>query len=308
MGHYLLGRLANAAVALATVLLLVFLLIHLVPGDPARAMLGEGAASANVAALRSKMGLDRPLSAQLIRYVTGLAHLDLGRSLRSGRPVSQMLAARYPQTLLLGVAVLLLGMTLGFPCGALAALGRHPVGTAFIRIGSGVAIVLPAFVLGPALVIIFSLALGLLPVSGGNSLAHLVLPAVTLAIPFAALLTQLLEQRLRDEMRSDYVQGLRAWGVQESRIMWRHVTPNALVPLISIVALHTGALLSGVVVTETIFGWPGIGRLLVDAIAGRDYPVVQGCVLSVACTYVVINLAGDMVQAALDPRLRDSLR
>ncbi|MBI2836758.1 MAG: ABC transporter permease [Acidobacteria bacterium] len=308
MGRYLLGRLANAAVALATVLLLVFFLIHLVPGDPARAMLGEGAASANVAALRAKLGLDRPLPAQLTTYVVGLVHMDLGRSLRSGRPVAQLLAKRCPQTLLLGVSVLLLAGTLAIPFGIFAALGRHPVGSAFVRIGSSVAIVLPAFVLGPALVMVFSLALGLLPVSGGNSLSHLVLPAVTLGLPFAALLTQLLEQRLRDELRSDYVRGLRAWGVEEKRIMWRHVAPNALVPLISIVALHSGALLSGVVVTETIFGWPGIGRLLVDAIAGRDYPVVQGCVLSVACTYVVVNLAGDMIQAALDPRLRDGLR
>jgi peptide/nickel transport system permease protein len=304
--EYLARRiLALVPVALG-VATLTFAIIHLVPGDPIVAMLGESAAPADVVAMRHQMGLDRPLFTQYLSYLGGLAVGDLGESTSYRRPVSQLIVERFPATIELAAAGMLVAILIAFPLGIIA--GSNPGGAADLG-AMGFAIVgisVPHIYLGPLLMILFSLDLRWLPLTGRGGFAHLVLPAVTLGTALAAILARMLRQSLIRVRESDYMRTARSKGLSERAALVRHGLRNALTSVVTIIGLQMGALLSGTLITEMIFSWPGLGRLLIGAIGARDYPLVEGCVLAFAMTYVVVNMATDVVYAAIDPRVRIS--
>jgi ABC-type dipeptide/oligopeptide/nickel transport system permease component len=283
---------------------LVFSLIHLIPGDPAQAMLGEAAPQADVEALRQRLGLDRPLIDQYGAFLRGVVRGDLGVSLRTGDPVTGQLLARLPATAELAAAAMLVAIACSLPLGIAAAVWR---GTAVDHAAMTLALTgisVPNFWLGPLMAIAFAVELGWLPVSGRGTLAHLVLPAVSLGAGLAAILARMTRATLLEELREPYVTAARARGVSRARAVLRHAFRNSLIPVVTLVGLQFGAVLTGAVITETIFSWPGIGRLLIQSIGFRDYPMVQGCILLIAVTYVAVNLATDLMYGVLDPRIR----
>ena len=304
MLRYFVRRVLLTVPVLLGVATLVFSLIHLVPGDPAQAMMGDGASPQDVAELRAKLGLDQPLLTQYVSFLRHAVTGDLGVSFRTGQPVTLMIVERIPATAELAVAAMLVAVMLAIPLGVVAAVWR---GTA-IDYGAmtfalaGVSI--PNFWLGPLLAIVFAVELGWLPVSGRGTLAHLVLPAISLGLALAAILARMTRASLLDELNELYVRAARARGVSNAASITRHALGNSLVPLLTIIALQFGAVLTGAVITETIFAWPGIGRLLIQSIGFRDYPMVQGCILLIAVTYVSVNLITDLMYGFIDPRIR----
>jgi ABC-type dipeptide/oligopeptide/nickel transport system permease component len=285
---------------------LVFALIHLVPGDPAQAMLGETAAASDVAELRTRLGLDRPLTTQYAHFLAGLARGDLGTSFRYKTPVTREIGQRLSRTMQLAVAAMLVAVLVAVPLGVLGALFR---GTAIDHAAMTVSLLgisMPNFWLGPLLAIGLSVQLGWLPVSGTGTWQHLVLPASTLGAALAAILARMTRASLIDELRELYVVAARARGLSSARTVVAHALRNSLIPVVTIIGLQFGAVLTGTIITETIFSWPGVGRLLIQAINFRDYPLVQGCILLIAVTYVVMNLLVDIAYAWLDPRIRYS--
>jgi ABC-type dipeptide/oligopeptide/nickel transport system permease component len=308
MHRYLIRRLVLTIPVLLGVATLVFALIHFIPGDPAHAMLGEGATPEEVQQLRERLGLNRPLIVQYGSFLKGLAHGDLGVSLRYNQPVTAQILERMPATAELAFASMTVAVLLAVPLGIAAAVWR---GTA-IDFGamtlSLVGISVPNFWLGPLLAIIFSVELGWLPVGGRGTLAHLVLPAVTLGAALAAILARMTRASLLEELREPYVLAARAKGVSRTRAILYHAFRNSLIPIVTILGLQFGVVLTGAVITETIFAWPGIGRLLIQSISFRDYPLVQGCVLLIAVTYVGVNLLTDLTYSFLDPRIRVDLK
>ena len=304
MLSFLARRLALTVVVLLGVATLVFSLIHLVPGDPAQAMLGEGAAPEDIAQLRARLGLDRPLIEQYATYMRGLAKGDLGTSLRTQQPVTGQIAERIPATAELAGAAMLVAVTLALPLGVIAAVWR---GTwvdqgAMALALAGISV--PGFWLGPLLALVFAVELGWLPVSGRGTLAHLVLPAITLGAALAAILARMTRASVLEELREQYVVAARARGASRARAVVVHALRNSLIPVVTILGLQLGAVLTGSIITETIFSWPGVGRLLIQSINFRDYPMVQGCILLIAATYVAMNLLTDVVYGWLDPRIR----
>ena len=282
---------------------LVFVLIHLIPGDPIEVMLGETAAAADKEALRRSLGLDRPLSAQYRSFLLGLAAGDLGRSLYEPASVAQIIGARFPATLQLAFCAMIAAVLIAFPLGTLAAIRRGDWPDRAALTFSLLGLSLPNFWLGPLLMIVFSIQLGWTPVSGRGGLSHLFLPALTLGLGMAAILVRIVRASLLQVMHQEYVQTARAKGLLESRVWLKHIFRNALLSVITIMSLQVGGLLAGSLVTETIFGWPGIGRLTVQAIQTRDYPLVQGCVLVIATSYVLLNFATDLLYKFVDPRV-----
>jgi peptide/nickel transport system permease protein len=297
-------RLGAAALVVLGVCTLVFLLIHLVPGDPVEAMLGEGARPADRTALAAALGLDRPLGQQYLTYLRGLVQLDLGQSFVYQRPVVALLADRLPATLTLAAVALALALLLAIPLGVIAACRRgralDGVAMGFSLLGSSI----PNFWLGPMLILVFSLWLGWTPVSGREGPVSLILPAITLGTSLAAILARMVRSSVLEVLGEDYVRTARAKGLAPAAVLWRHALRNAWLPVLTLVGLQLGGLLGGAVITETVFAWPGLGSLLVEAIQGRDYPVVQGCVLLVSLAYVLVNTATDLVYAWVDPRIR----
>jgi peptide/nickel transport system permease protein len=282
----------------------VFLLIHLIPGDPVQAMLGESAAPADIAVLRGRLGLDRPLIVQYGAFLEGLVTGDLGTSLRTNQTVVTALAERLPATVELAAAAMIVALAFALPMGTIAAVRA---GTRLDQITMTAALVgisMPNFWLGPLLAIVFSIVLGWLPVSGRGTLAHLILPSVTLAAPLAAVLARMTRASVLEELRELYVLAARARGVSRTRAVLRHAFRNSLVPIVTLLGLQLGGLLTGAVITETIFAWPGVGRLLIQSIGFRDYPMVQGCILLIAVMYVSLNLLADLLYGMLDPRIR----
>ena len=304
MLRYVVRRVLLAVPVLIGVATLVFSLIHLVPGDPAQAMMGDGALPQDVAELRKNLGLDQPLLTQYVSFLRHAVTGDLGVSFRTGQPVTRMIAERVPATAELALASMFVAIVIAVPLGVVAAVRR---GTA-VDVGAmtfalaGVSI--PNFWLGPLLAIVFAVELGWLPVSGRGTLAHLVLPSVSLGLALAAILARMTRASLLDELNELYVRAARARGVSRSASIAVHALRNSMVPLLTIVALQFGAVLTGAVITETIFAWPGIGRLLIQSIGFRDYPMVQGCILLIAVTYVTVNLVTDVLYGVLDPRIR----
>lgn len=304
MARYIVRRLLLTVPVLLGVATLVFALIHLVPGDPAQAMLGEGATIEEVNALRSQLGLDEPLLVQYKSFLGGILRGDLGTSFRYGTPVAAEIRARLPNTALLAVAAMIAAILFAIPLGILAAVFR---GTAIDHAAMTAALAgisMPNFWLGPLLAILFAVQLGWLPVSGTGSPAHLVLPAVTLGAALSAILARMTRASLLEELRELYVLAARARGLSPRRAVLRHAFRNSLIPIVTIVGLQFGAVLTGTIITETIFAWPGIGRLLIQSINFRDYPLVQGCILFISVTYVAMNLLTDLTYGFLDPRIR----
>ncbi len=286
------------------VLVLTFLLVHLVPGDPVDVMLGDSASVADRAGLRAELGLDQPTLAQFGGYLNKLAHGDLGRSIHTKTPIIELIQTRYPATLKLALLALGLGLALGVPLGIFAALHAGKWQDFVVTIISVRFSAMPAFWLGPVLMLIFAVWLGWLPVNGMESNASIVLPALTLGLGLSAILTRMTRTSLLEVLHEDYIRTARAKGLPETTIILRHALRAALLPIITIVGLQMGSLLAGAVITETIFSWDGVGRLLVESIEKRDYPVTQACVLVVALSYVLVNLATDLVYTWVDPRAR----
>jgi peptide/nickel transport system permease protein len=302
-------RAAITLPVLWVVVTVVFLLIHLVPGDPIVQMLGEGATASDVSTLRHSLRLDLPVHTQYADYCRGLIHGDLGQSLRLHDSVLRLILQRYPYTLALTLGALLIGVGLAIPAGVVSARHRNGWVDRVVGVGSLVGLSFPNFALGPILILVFAIGLGWLPVSGagngaGDLLRHLVLPSVTLGLGLAAILTRMVRTSMLEEMGQDYIRTARAKGLSERSVVYRHALRNALNPVLTVVGLQFGSLLAGAIVTETIFGWPGLGRMTLSAISNRDYPLVQGCILAVGVTYVAINLLTDAAYAVADPRLR----
>jgi ABC-type dipeptide/oligopeptide/nickel transport system permease component len=300
------GRLLWALPALWLIVTMVFLLIHVVPGDPVVQMLGEGARAEDVDQLRHALGLDLPLGVQYARYLEGVARGNLGVSLRYRQPVTRIVFERYPATLELATVALLVCVVLALPAGIFAAARQGRAADNAIGVVSLMGLSVPNFALGPLLILAFSIGTGWLPVSGRGGWQHLALPAVTLGAALAAILTRMVRAAMLEELSADYVRTARAKGLTERRVLVRHALPNALLPVITIVGLQFGTLLAGTIVTEMIFSWPGIGRLAVDAIEARDYPLLQGCILVIAVSYILVNLATDVLYSLVDPRVRFS--
>jgi ABC-type dipeptide/oligopeptide/nickel transport system permease component len=284
---------------------IVFLLIHLVPGDPIEQMLGEGARPADIAALRHSYGLDAPLSQQYLHYWRGVLHGDLGRSLRFNDTVTHLVLARYPYTIELAAAAVLLALALAIPAGITAALHRNRWQDQTLGVVSLLGLSFPGFALGPILILLVSIKLGWLPVSGTGDISHLILPAITMSSALAAILTRMVRTAMLEELGQDYIRTARAKGVPERTVVYKHALRNAMIPVITLVGLQFGALLAGAIVTEKIFSWPGIGQLTVSAISNRDYSLLQGCILAVGLTYVLVNLATDVLYLVVNPRIRD---
>jgi ABC-type dipeptide/oligopeptide/nickel transport system permease component len=304
MTRRILGRLLWALPALWLIVTMVFLLIHIVPGDPVVQMLGEGARAEDVQQLRHALGLDLPLGVQYERYLAGVVHGNLGTSLRYQQPVLQVVLEHYPATLELAFVALAVCILLAVPAGVIAAARQGRPTDHAIGVISLLGLSMPNFALGPLLILLFSIEIGWLPVSGRGGIAHLVLPAATLGAALAAILVRMVRSAMLEELSSDYVRTARAKGLSERRVLLRHALPNALLPVVTIIGLQFGSLLAGTIVTEMIFSWPGIGRLAVDAIESRDYPLLQGCILVIAVSYVLVNLLTDVLYAAVDPRVR----
>jgi peptide/nickel transport system permease protein len=302
--RFLLRRLVLTIPVLLGVATLVFALIHIVPGDPVQSMLGESAAPADVLELRRRLGLDQPLYAQYLGFLRGAVVGDLGRSLRTNQPVTAAIAERLPATFELALAAMTMAIVCAVPLGILAAVRAGSAVDLGATTLALVGISIPNLWLGPLLAIVFSVGLGWLPVSGRGTLAHLVLPSITLGAPLAAVLARMTRASVLDELRELYVLAARARGVSRARAVLRHAVRNSLIPIVTVVGLQFGAVLTGAVITETIFAWPGVGRLLIQSITFRDYPLVQGCILMIAVTYVAMNLLTDLVYGLLDPRIR----
>lgn len=300
----LLKRLVGVLPVVFGVLLLTFLLIHLVPGDPVEVMLGESAAAADRAQLRADLGLDRPLPVQFADYLVRLAHGDFGRSIHSRDEISSLLAERLPATAKLAISALLVALCIGLPLGIAAALNHRGWPDRVATLTSLTLSAMPHFWLGPLLMLVFALWLGWLPVSGMEGWTSIVLPSLTLGSGLAAILTRMTRASLLEVLHEDYVRTARAKGLPERTVILRHALRAALLPVVTVVGLQLGFLLTGAVITETVFGWEGVGRLLVESIQKRDYPVSQACVLVIALIYVVVNLLTDLAYARLDPRVR----
>ncbi|MFZ4793179.1 MAG: nickel ABC transporter permease [Blastocatellia bacterium] len=301
----LLKRLLLVIPAIWAVVTLVFLLIHLVPGDPVQNALGENATADQVVELRHRLGLDKPLTVQYIDYWRGVLSGDLGVSLvNPGDDVLEKILLRYPATIELTLAGLMVAILISVPLGVAA--GSHQ-GKWIDHVASVVALLgisLPGFVLGPLMIYLFAIQLDLLPVSGRYGITYLILPSVTMGAALASILTRMIRSSVIEELEEDYVRTARAKGLSEPVVIFRHVLRNGLIPVVTVLGLQFGVLLAGAIITETIFSWPGLGRLTIDSINSRDYPMVQGCILMIALTYILANLLTDFAYRLLDPRIR----
>jgi len=279
-------------------------MIHIVPGDPVEQMLGEGAAPGELAQLRHSLDLDQPLLKQYGHYLKQLAHGDLGQSLKYQAPVRRIIFDRYPATLQLALLALLVCAAIAIPAGILAAHRRGQAADRAVGLFTLFGLAIPNFALGPLLILLFSIEIGVLPVSGRAGALSYILPAATLGAALAAILTRMVRGAMLEELSSDYVRTARAKGLGTAAVLLRHAFRNALIPVITILGLQFGTLLAGTIVTETIFSWPGIGRLTVQAISSRDYPLLQGCILVISVSYVLVNLLTDLLYSFIDPRVR----
>ena len=304
MRNYILRRILLTVPVIFGVSTLVFLFIHFIPGDPVQVMLGENAQQADVEKLRHGLGLDQPLGEQYLLFLKGLLTGNIGTSIHTGQPIIASIIQRLPATLELTLASMLVAILLSIPLGVISASKQYSLfdnGSMFFAL---LGISMPNFWLGPLLILLFSVNLGWLPVSGRGGLDHLILPAITLGTALAAKLTRMTRSSVLEILHEDYITTSRAKGLRECVVIFKHALRNALIPVITVLGIQFGALLSGALITETIFAWPGIGRLTIKAIRTRDYPLVQGCVLVIAFGYILANLLTDLSYAWADPRIR----
>lgn len=304
MGAYIRRRLIQSVVVVWGVSVLVFFLLRLAPGDPVSLLLVESASPEQIADAKAKWGLDKPIPVQYAVFLGRALQGDLGDSLFFQEPAIEVLMERMPATLQLSAAALLFSLSVAIPIGLLSALKRD---TFWDYLGTGLAMLgqaIPPYWLGIMLILVFSVALGWFPTSGRGTLSHLVLPAITLGSVLMALVTRLVRSGMLDVMNEDYVRTARAKGLRERAVIIRHALRNILIPLVTVVGLQLGALFGGAVITESIFAWPGVGRLALQSINARDYPMVQAAVLVISVVYVFLNLAVDLLYVYLDPRIR----
>ena len=304
MVHFLISRLASALVVALGVSCLVFFFLHLAPGDPVDVMLGEVAQAADRQALREALGLTQPLPVQLGHYLAGVFTLDFGTSIHTQRPVAEMIVERLPATFELAVVALCVAVVIAFPLGVIAAVRKGSGWDQSAMMVSLVGVSVPNFLMGPLLILVFSLWLGWFPVSGREGVGAIVLPALTLGTALAAVLSRMVRASVLDALGEDYIRTARAKGLSQTVVVWRHAMGNAMLPVTTLLGLQLGALLGGAVITEVVFSWPGLGQLTVESIQKRDYPVVQGCVLVISLTYVAVNTLTDVLYGWLDPRVR----
>ena len=299
-------RLLGVVPVVFGVVLLTFLLVHAVPGDPVEVMLGESASSADRTQLRADLGLNQPIYMQFGVYLNKLVHGDLGVSIHSKKPIIDLLAERLPATAKLALLALSFAIFIGLPLGIIAALKVNQWPDKLANLLSLSISAMPHFWMGPMLMMVFALWLGLLPVSGMESGAAIILPALTLGFGLAAILTRMTRASMLEVLHEDFIRTARAKGLTEYAVILRHALRAALLPIVTVLGLQLGSLLAGTVITETVFSWDGVGRLLVESIEKRDYPVTQACVLVVALLYVAVNLATDIIYTKIDPRVRFS--
>lgn len=304
MRGYLANRLLLSLLAVWGVATLVFLVIRLVPGDPAVVFAGPSATAAQIERVRVRLGTDRPLLAQYLGFTADVLRLDFGVSYRWNRPVASLVAERVPATALLAASALAIAVVVGVPLGVLAAQHRGRWLDKAISVASLVGQALPNFWIGIVLILVLSARLRLLPSSGIGTWRHLVLPALTLSLPLLGLLVRLVRAGLLEVLNEDFVRTARARGLSDRAVLIKHAGRNTLIPVVTMIGLQFAQMLGGAVVIETVFGWPGLGRLLVDAVGTRDYAIVQAAVIFIAIGYTVVNLLVDLSYGALDPRVR----
>lgn len=286
------------------VVTLVFLLIHIVPGDPALQLVGENASEQQIQAARAELGLDKPLITQYADYWRGLVRGEWGENPVTRQTVLSRIASRYPATIKLAIAAMFIATLISIPLGVTAATHRGSAIDSGSTLIALLGISLPSFALGPLLILLFSVEFGITPVSGAGGLAHIILPAITLGAGLSAILTRIVRSSVLEELGEDYVRTARAKGLPERKVIYKHVLKNGLIPVVTVLGLQFGVLLAGAIITERVFSWPGVGSLLVDSIAERDYKLTQGCILVIAATYVLVNTVTDLLYRFLDPRIK----
>ena len=304
MGNFLLRRLLLLIPVLWGVATLVFLLLHFIPGDPVDLMLGDSALGTDRETLRDQLGLNDPLIIQYLRYFGDLLQGDWGTSLFSNKPVFEEIMERVPATMELMLGAMVVTILVAMPLGLIAAVNKGTWIDQGAMIFSLLGVSIPNFWLGPMLILLFSIHFDLLPVNERGGLEHLILPALTLGTSLASILARITRSSVVETLQAEYIRTARSKGISELRILFRHALRNALIPIVTVIGLQVGVLLSGAIITEAIFDWPGLGNLLISAINSRNYPLVQGCVLFIAGSYVMVNLVIDLLYAYLDPRIR----
>ncbi|MBI2247011.1 MAG: ABC transporter permease [Armatimonadetes bacterium] len=301
---YLAKRIMLAFPVLLGVSVVVFVMIRLIPGDPAELMAGQAATEEVVRGIRESLGLDRPVIVQYAVFLRNTLRADLGKSLFNGAPVTEELAQRLPRTARLALASIVVAILIGVPAGILSATRHLSWVDSAVMVLALAGVSMPIFWLGLNLILVFAVRLHWLPAIGHETWKHLILPSFTLGAASAAIIARMTRSAMLEVLRQDYVRTARAKGVAEQTVIGRHALRNALIPVVTVVGLQLGTLLSGAVLTESVFAWPGVGRLLVDAVLARDYPIIQGTVLLIATTFVLLNVVVDMAYAVLDPRIR----
>ncbi len=304
MGNLLLRRLLLLIPVLWGVATLVFLLLHFIPGDPVDLMLGDSALGTDRETLRDQLGLNDPLIVQYLRYFGDLLQGDWGTSLFSKKPVFEEIMERVPATMELMLGAMVVTILLAMPLGLIAAVNKGTWIDQGAMIFSLLGVSIPNFWLGPMLILLFSIHFDLLPVNERGGLEHLILPALTLGTSLASILARITRSSVVETLQAEYIRTARSKGISELRVLFRHALRNAFIPIVTVIGLQIGVLLSGAIITEAIFDWPGLGNLLISAINSRNYPLVQGCVLFIAGSYVMVNLVIDLLYAYLDPRIR----
>jgi peptide/nickel transport system permease protein len=304
MTQYIIRRLLQMIPITLGILTLIFSLIHLIPGDPAMQIAGEGARPEDVQSVRKALGLDQPLWKQYVTYITNLAHGDLGRSFRTNESVAREIAARYPATMVLAFGSMFVALLVAFPLGIISAIYRNSWIDNVARFFALIGVSMPSFWFGPLLIIAFAINRTWFPVSGREGWRSLVLPSITMGLALSAILTRMIRVSLAEELNQLYVTTAIAKGVTRGKAIFRHALKNALIPVITILALQFGSLLTGAIITEQIFSWPGLGRLLIQSITTRDYPQVQASILVIALTYIMVNFISDLLYGVVDPRIK----
>ena len=301
---YLLQRILTTIPIVFGVVTFTFLLIHLIPGDPIDIMLGDQASLIDKQTLQEELGLDKPLLEQYISFLSGLVRLDLGRSLLTKRPVISEILDVLPATIELALATMFWTLLIGIPLGMIAAIKQYSLTDNMVLVIGLLGMSIPHFWLGPMLILLFSIQLDLLPVSERGGLEHLILPSLSLGLALSAILMRMTRASLLEVIKSDYIRTARAKGLSPFFIYFKHALRNALIPIITIIGLQFGAVITGAVITETIFDWPGIGTLFYNSIQQRNYPLVQGCILFISLSYVIVNFMTDIVYTIVNPKIR----